>query len=155
VAVEMAHQLRAQGEEVPVLALFEFYSPEAKHSRTSSQYLSKKFKYYRDQINKLPQQKKIISILNGAYNVIVRNVKKLRKGREFVYDFQPYAGNVVLFKAKIRSAIFKDDPNMGWSNYFTGKMELYEIEGDHHTMFKEPGVNQLAEKLTEILDHDS
>ncbi len=35
---------------------------------------------------------------------------------------------------------------MGWSNYFTGRVELFTIEGNHKTMFNEPGAIQIGEK---------
>jgi thioesterase domain-containing protein len=46
---------------------------------------------------------------------------------------------------------FFRDPHMGWSAYVKGGIDLVEVEGDHHSIFEEPGVVTLAENLNRVM----
>ena len=46
--------------------------------------------------------------------------------------------------------LFLDDL-MGWGAYAAGGLELAVIEGDHHSIFRPPGVNQMAEKIVKAV----
>jgi hypothetical protein len=44
---------------------------------------------------------------------------------------------------------------MGWKNTFTGDVKMFEIQGGHgghNGIFTEPGVVQIAEKLSEVME---
>jgi thioesterase domain-containing protein len=46
--------------------------------------------------------------------------------------------------------LFLDDLN-GWGAYAAGGVELAFIEGDHHSIFRPPGLDQMAEKIAAAL----
>ncbi|HVG42378.1 MAG TPA: hypothetical protein VM888_12265, partial [Chitinophagaceae bacterium] len=50
-----------------------------------------------------------------------------------------------------RMGFFFRDPHMGWSAYVKGGIDLVEVEGDHHSIFEEPGVVTLAENLNRVM----
>ncbi len=68
------------------------------------------------------------------------------------YVIKPYPGKVILIKGKgSRMGFWYRDPQMGWSAYVKGGIELVELEGDHHSIFNEPSVIKLAENLARII----
>ncbi|HJY80086.1 MAG TPA: amino acid adenylation domain-containing protein [Candidatus Binatia bacterium] len=62
------------------------------------------------------------------------------------YVPQTYAGRVIFFQTRYN----QDIPQL-WENLLTGGIEIYHIPGDHHTMWREPNVQPLAEKLRAVL----
>ena len=169
VALEMAQQLTAKGEKVSFLALFDFYHP------TAIKPINNPIDFYKERLKHYYRELKSISIKEKAsllYQFIHRKLRKVKKRTskavhiklhnlpkikgyliaKNLYTAKPYNGKVLLFRSTIRTAIRSDDPWMGWFNYFTGKVELYTIDGDHKTMFKEPGAVQIAEKLKTNID---
>lgn len=58
----------------------------------------------------------------------------------------------MLFKSSVLTPGLIDDPLGGWSEHVTGEIEVLTVTGDHITIFKEPGVMELAEKLDAVLD---
>jgi thioesterase domain-containing protein len=67
------------------------------------------------------------------------------------YTYKPYSGRVVLFQATNRPLEIDDSPMMGWSDYFTGEVDLISISGGHLGMFREPAIRKTAEELNGIL----
>ena len=49
-------------------------------------------------------------------------------------------------------AIGAIDPQLGWGRLAPGKVEVYELTGEHTSIFREPNVLRLAEKLTACLE---
>jgi thioesterase domain-containing protein len=44
------------------------------------------------------------------------------------------------------------DPQLGWGRVVAGGVEVYEVAGEHVSIFREPNVRSLAEKLTNCLE---
>ena len=76
-------------------------------------------------------------------------VERANKQAARKYVPQVYPGKVALFRAIHKSAPegWQVDPQMGWSKLATGELEVYEVPGGHSTIFREPHVRVLAEKL--------
>jgi len=68
------------------------------------------------------------------------------------YEIKKYPGNVILFRGSKRKFWKKDDPLMGWSDYFTGEVETYAVKGRELDIFKEPGITKLAENIESSLE---
>jgi surfactin family lipopeptide synthetase A len=60
---------------------------------------------------------------------------------------KPYRGNAFIFRASDSAPSPYDDHRLGWASVARGGIECFEIEGDHVSMFEEPAVRLLAEKL--------
>lgn len=160
VALEMAQQLTAKGEEVAFLALFEFYYPAV----IKPFKLKERFEFYYEELKNLTAGKKLQLLSDLLYRQIRRFKRKTTKVIDVkfrnlpdksgyfigkgLYTAKPYQGKVLLFKSSIRTLRIIEAPLMGWSNYFSNA-ELFIVEGNHKTMFYNPGSVQIAQKLNE------
>jgi len=158
VALEMAQQLTAEGEKVTFLALFEFYSPAVMKPFD----LKERIQYYYHQLGELSIQKKMMLF----YELLCEQARRVKKRTSKVidtkirnlpdksgyligkglYSAKPYHGKVLLFKSSVKTIRIMDSDWMGWSEHFDNA-ELFTIEGNHKTMFYNPGSIQIAEKL--------
>ena len=79
------------------------------------------------------------------------------------YVPQVYPSKITLFRASEPSVFTKlylptpedwynRDPLHGWSNLADGGLEIHDVPGDHFSLFEEPHVQVLAEKLRACLD---
>ncbi len=159
VAYEMAQQLRAQEQEVSLLALFDTY-PGKMESRASQM----------RNLSKLPLKEAVTFLVKKGSFVLMtlrkrlelrmlprplRNVRQACAKAAAGYNVQPYDGQVTLFRAKEKSAGSLDDPYAIWWRVAAGGVDLREISGDHLSLLKEPQVRLLAEELNDALDHPS
>jgi thioesterase domain-containing protein/acyl carrier protein len=159
VAYEMAQQLRAQDQEVSLLALFDTY-PGKMESRASQM----------RNLSRLPLKEALTFILKKGSFVLMtlqkrlelrmlptalRNVRQACAKAAAGYDVQPYDGQVTLFRVKEKSAGSLDDPYAIWWRVAAGGVDLREISGDHLSLLKEPQVRLLAEELNSALEHSS
>lgn len=159
VAYEMAQQLRAQDQEVSLLALFDTY-PGKMESRGSQL----------RNLRKLPLKEAASFLVKKGGFVLMtlrkrlelqmlpralRNVRQACAKAAAGYDVQPYDGQVTLFRVKEKSVGSLDDPYAIWWRVAAGGVDLREISGDHLSLLKEPQVRLLAEELNGALDHPS
>jgi aspartate racemase len=159
VAYEMAQQLRAQEQEVSLLALFDTY-PGKMESRSAAM----------RNLSKLPLKEAVSFLVKKGIFVMstlgkrlelqmlpkpLRNVRQACAKAAAGYDVQPYDGQVTLFRVKEKSAGSLDDPYAIWWRMAAGGVDLREISGDHLSLLKEPQVRLLAEELNDALDHPS
>ncbi len=167
-AYEMARQLRSLGKEVLLLTLFDMKSPAFWRSYRgwrkfavpaylklesalnhlqkapgilygqARQYFLERMTNYRLPAPKGDREK---GLLKGA------GEEPWRIQYRTVFDYRPEPCDtpVVLF----RSPVFLDkgwfhDPQLGWGPVARGGLTVYEMPGDHGTMFLEPHVQRLA-----------
>jgi thioesterase domain-containing protein len=64
------------------------------------------------------------------------------------YVPKPYAGKLVLFRSREEPTGWFFDPHAGWDGVAAGGVELHMVDGDHFTMFQEPGAGQIAAAMT-------
>ena len=67
------------------------------------------------------------------------------------YRAKPYRGRISLFRVANRHPGYIHDPDLGWGGLAGGGVEVYEIPGDHVTLWREPNVRVLAQKLGHCL----
>jgi amino acid adenylation domain-containing protein len=63
------------------------------------------------------------------------------------YVPRSYPGAMTLFRSSHEPAGRFLDPLMGWGDFVEGGIELVVLEGDHFSIFQEPGVSQLARRI--------
>ncbi|MHB9105595.1 MAG: non-ribosomal peptide synthetase [Armatimonadota bacterium] len=170
VAFEMGLQLRAQGEQVAMVALVEAYGPKRpyRHSfqfrfqrlkaRTSDlspwergQQAARGLKHWiSDQLHGAAYR--VLSRLNLASPRTLRRLDKIAFYRDIIrgYDGAVHPGDVLLFRSE-GHAYFDRDPLLWWRGYVEGEIEVYEIAGLHSTFLEEPHVQVLGEKLAGCL----
>jgi aspartate racemase len=152
VALEMARQLLACGEEVKVLALVDTYVEPSLSlfgrfltlsAKQKATYISGKLKRYRTGI------KRRIDFL-----FLPRAVKQVRQScaaAEERYRPQIYPGRITLFRASERGLRGVEDSGGGWLQY-AADLKVYELNGDHGNILNEPVVEFLAVRLCACLD---
>ena len=63
------------------------------------------------------------------------------------YEPKAYSGRITLFRSTHEPTGWMFDPLAGWGRYAQGGIELAMVEGNHFTMFQDPGATQMAERI--------
>jgi amino acid adenylation domain-containing protein len=163
-AFEVARQLRAAGEDVPLLALGHTMNPVAFQKITSAQMRMSKARYHLGVWGNLPIGKRLDYAFDRARGLMedvgVADIAE-REGRyrvfaaqmeQAAYGYFPgdYDGVVALFQPAERLAVLDSRP--GWSEVVRGSLESFDIPGTHGTMAEPPNVATFALRLNEALD---
>jgi amino acid adenylation domain-containing protein len=163
-AFEVARQLRAAGEDVPLLALGHTMNPVAFQKITSTQMRMSKARYHLGVWSNLPIGKRLDYAFDRARGLMedvgVAEIAE-REGRyrvfaaqmeQAAYSYFPgdYDGVVALFQPAERLAVLDSRP--GWSEVVRGSLESFDVPGTHGTMAEPPNVATFAQRLNEALD---
>jgi thioesterase domain-containing protein len=155
VAYEMAQQLRAQGEEVGFLGLFDTYTGNWSKPSLILKLL------------RLPPRQSFALVYKRAGRYLreakidiealflPRHLKQVRKALHRASDAyvpKPYLGKITFFRASEKSVRDSDDPNSGWGELAGGELEIHDVPGDHNIMLAEPQVCVLAQQLKVSLE---
>jgi amino acid adenylation domain-containing protein len=180
VAFEMARQLKAMGQEVNMLAIFD---TNADHSYQFDDWALKmrkkfkrqfpKFKFILRSFKKYPADTMAyqIGFLKKKFNHLLISagiVKKIDAKEEHLdfadkindkhniafekYKLDPYNGSIDLFRVKNRMYFLDDPVYLGWKPYALQGIDVHEISGDHKTFLVGPNVKELSLVLGRILD---
>jgi len=153
VALEMARQLLAEGQEVGALVLIDTYvhGKQSLLQRFSSLPFDRKVAYV---TNKLSRYKKGIK-RRIDFMLLPPAVKQVRRScvaAENSYQPRLYLGRITLFRASERGLRGLEDAGGGWEQFAGGGLEVNELDGDHGNILNEPGVRILAARLCACLD---
>jgi surfactin family lipopeptide synthetase A len=172
IAYEIAQQLVRDGEEVALLAMLDahnqaYYKNPFKDGRYSS-----RIKFHLSNLLKLDASETtsyLLDRLDEARRKIERvawrltsdhtGEERLRNTDSIVhpafsrYEPQPYSGEIVLLQSAEWPVGPYFDFKLGWKDLVAGGIEFHSIPGDHRSMFSEPTVNIVAEKLDSHLTH--
>lgn len=172
IAYEIARQLVHDGEEVALLALLDahnqaYYKNPFKDGRYSS-----RIKYHLSNLLRLDASETsayLLDRLDEARRKIERvawrltsdhsGEDRLRNTDSIVhpafsrYEPQPYSGKILLLQSSDWPSGPYFDFRLGWENLVAGGIEFHSIPGNHPSMFIEPSVNVVAEKLSARLAH--
>ena len=179
-AYEMAQQLRAAGEEVPLLVLFDSNNPaylrsfqgwKAAHIRLFL--FVRKLLYHRRKIHRMSllsawklirERARKFELIAPRKPPLALNVEDEKNVEHFFqyswqvqyyaathYTPKPYDMPLVLLRSEaLQNGLFRD-PHLGWSKVALGGMHLFEMPGEHDHMFLEPDVQRLADSLKRCL----
>ena len=70
------------------------------------------------------------------------------------YSPGPYAGRLVLFRAKMRPLLHGFTPDLNWRQVVTGGVEVIQVPGNHGSILQRPNVDLLATQVQAVLDTD-
>jgi acyl-CoA synthetase (AMP-forming)/AMP-acid ligase II/thioesterase domain-containing protein/acyl carrier protein/NADP-dependent 3-hydroxy acid dehydrogenase YdfG len=170
VALEMAQLLRAEGEEVALLALLE---PDPIRFSTQMSRLASE-RSYRDRFKDLHYRlvtmgivyllkQQFLKVMSKLYQSLglslpqsVQIIKveeiNVQASRKYVAP-QTYPGKVSIFLTSEQTAKFAAS-QQSWTEIISGELEIHEVPGRHEdtlpdSFLKEPYVKVLAEKLKE------
>lgn len=150
VAFEVARQLKAEGQPIDKLIMFDTFGPDIniKSYDKSERSFWKNFKisfFYRKKsfLNKLRMF--ILKSLGlpvpleiRLFDMEMNNYKALWK-----YKPQKYRGDLYLIRAKLKDSGWYSDPLMGWGNTIEGEIKTYEIEGKHSEFIESPELGKV------------
>jgi amino acid adenylation domain-containing protein len=152
IAYEIARQLKASGQSVGLLALFETYTSEGVVPKTSVTYLREKILHLKSKFSSSTVSDMLGIVrkeLERSLGFAGRYIRGLMGSK---YLIQPYRGRIALFIATDGMVGSAKDPYLGWGRYCqTEDLEVYKVPGNHDTMFKEPHVKALADRLSDLL----
>jgi amino acid adenylation domain-containing protein len=180
-ALEVAQQLRAQGEQIALLMMIEVTNPVRRKeypkwkrliSTAQLKWHLLKFEYgYLGQVSRAQKFKYIggrfsrkASGINGSLWKWLRSSSAREKTRsnkspvEALYsaveDYQPmpYLGPIVLFRSIERTFGFGQDLRLGWADALGGELEICESPGNHYTIYMEPNVRELIRKIMSYVE---
>jgi amino acid adenylation domain-containing protein len=69
------------------------------------------------------------------------------------YDPRPYGGKILLIRSEQQPKPVFLDQGLGWGGFAAGGMKIVTVPGDHCTIFREPGVREIAKAISAALGH--
>jgi amino acid adenylation domain-containing protein len=173
IGYEMAQQLKAQGECVPLLVLFDSLNPAAVPSGASWRVLSGILRFHLAAMRGMKVRERLAyamgrvrweaSLMRSRIWRMSYQLRRLFRKRVpdhmidwlqiqsasvLRYQPKPYAGKVVLFRCEQISVRHYMDSTYGWGNLVEGGIEVIDLPGDHVAIFEEPVVFTLAHELS-------
>ncbi|HKQ36784.1 MAG TPA: amino acid adenylation domain-containing protein, partial [Verrucomicrobiae bacterium] len=182
VAYEMSRILRAEGEEVGLLAMFNSCPPNSAYTRARfgpqfvwrffanlGHLVVNSFKWTPEQrrgffLWKLRLIRKCLPGAARGENQIEDWVdlspfpddqKKLWETHIralMKYQPKPYEGRVTLFRSRAHQLMSSYDPQYGWGEFALGGVTVKVVPGAHERIVQEPNVKELAAQLGRILE---
>ena len=67
------------------------------------------------------------------------------------YEPRNYSGRVTILRSTQEPTGWFFDPLAGWGRFAQGGIELAMVEGNHFTMFQDPGASQMAHQMAKLI----
>lgn len=145
IALEVAHQLRAQGESVRLVALLDpLFLRYTKFELHCYEWLQRVCRVIAPL---LPGKQRLMRILNAMFQDqgLDANLTALAG-----YEPDVYSGEVVYYKAKW--SVFGTPMLIRrWKRIVPEKLKVVRVPGDHHTFIRPPHLAGLAQSLRAVL----
>jgi acyl transferase domain-containing protein/thioesterase domain-containing protein/aryl carrier-like protein len=169
IAYEMARQVTAAGESVPLVVLLDTITAAIEEipitMRTRFRqfaagpraYVTHLVKYHLHERRQRELVARLSAILASG-QIVPRELRELHLARAFgkaavAYRLQPWKGRVVLMRAEEMNATFDVlGETYGWDRIVDGEIELVRVPGDHNTLVLEPNASTLVRALRDTLD---
>jgi len=170
VALQMAHELKTQGEQVAFLGLLDTYNYS---HLPDEQYISKEvvmelsqetLSFPSEELQRLSIEQQAIFICeqDKQANLIPSEIERVLRVQasnyEAMHNYSPsfYPGTSFLFRAEKGLLSFSQDvsalePTLGWAEAIAN-IELHTIPGYHEYMVHQPNVSILAQKLKDCIE---
>jgi amino acid adenylation domain-containing protein len=175
VALEIAHQFRAAGEEVAFLGMIDSKSKDYEEQlaqMTSVQTkINRRVNRFRGNTGSLDPKSRAKYIYEKISTRSIRfaclaaatlHIKRVPAFMRSAYDInyvavqkyklRPYDGRLILFRASWQGEE-EGERDLGWGSIFSQGVEIHDLPGDHERIFLEPNIDQLANSLRESLAH--
>jgi thioesterase domain-containing protein len=179
VALEMAQQLLAAGEEIGLLCVLDTYLGEerpapngdadpqpdkpvmdwtqmllwfARHTSSVSAEDLRRFGTLEEQVSYAIEHG--VLPYNLDLSIALRYIKSGEDNTWAKRRYTPrtYPGRVVLLRALRGHVLKSPDPTLGWGRVAAGGLDIYEVPGDHLNMLERPYVQTVAEKIEACLN---
>jgi acyl-CoA synthetase (AMP-forming)/AMP-acid ligase II/thioesterase domain-containing protein/acyl carrier protein len=171
VAYEMARQLVDQGQSVGVVTLID-PPPVARGTSVSEQqllamlndFIPEPYRPLLTELRQLPlaERRRCFVEQVEIQKLVPPSIKTAQARRMYevfeaisqaVLDYQPepFSGKVHVLQARQQLSALGPQPPHGWNSLALGGVQYDTVPGDHLTMFHEPHIQVLAEKLRNCL----
>ena len=173
VVLEMAHQLRAAGEDVALVGMIDSKSKDYEEQLTRltpvQTKLNRRVNRFVGNTDRLDWKSRAKYIQEKMTTRAIRficmaaaamHMKRVPAFMRSAYDInyvavqnykvRPYDGKLVLFRASYQGEE-EGEYDLGWSSIFKQGVEIHDLPGDHERIFLEPNIDQLATSLRESL----
>jgi thioesterase domain-containing protein len=176
IALEMAQQLHSQGQDVAFLALIDTPGPGAYTAKPLPARLVGHLRNVR-KFGLSYARKKAVNMLRRLGWALSDRLASPRRASSrmapeqprvrdvlanaaALYQVRPYHGRATLFALTARDGMSDSlfdpelgqiDPYLGWTPIARGGVDLHEVPGEHVSVFHEPYVSILGDKLRECL----
>jgi thioesterase domain-containing protein len=170
IAYQMAKRAAASGEEMAALLLIDASVPEGRVPDSVEERLDRLARAVDDSAPAVEQWealgladdvRRIAAALgveqgNGSGGATEADrvlLQRLTAHTRAIVTFEPepYAGEVVLYRAGIRPENERRDPTLGWDRLALGGVEVCVVPGDHLGIMRSPNVEILAAAMKERL----
>jgi amino acid adenylation domain-containing protein len=177
VAFEMAQQLKAEGQEVALLAMLDAYAPGyPQRLPWVRRQIGQRVAYHvgnlrrrgphewlnycleKGKIVKARTEKRLMKFASKLYlgfgrplPTALQEVQDIPRPRHNPYTPSVYPGEIVLFRPSQQPQSYYHLPDMGWGGLAAGGLEIYEVPGRFGAIIKEPHVRVMAEHLRRCL----
>lgn len=147
ISIEMAYQLEKCGEEVAFLGSFDGWGSYPDMLRSRAFFEANMYRQYHEMQHKFLAKK----ILKSEK---LLDLQWQRSTLLADYKLPFLKSKLTLFKPTETMMVFRemDAPLNHLERYFAQPIDLHHLPGNHETMFEEPHVKQLAEKLKACLE---
>ncbi|WP_156753676.1 type I polyketide synthase [Actinokineospora pegani] len=181
-AFETARQLTALGDEVELLFLIDTIIPLRKTDKPTAEFLHNRLRLFIEHIEQtyqvdlgLPESEWLGLDEDAQQDLVMQRLRERVSGMgEAVLEHQqtsyldariaerytptPYAGHVLLFRAKdphpltttLDPRYLRTDDALGWDE-FCADLDIVRVAGDHITVIDPPHVAVVADRLTALL----
>ncbi|MGJ8603513.1 MAG: SDR family NAD(P)-dependent oxidoreductase [Marivita sp.] len=172
-AYDIAHHLRAMGDEVALVVLLDTPLPQRRplHRRdrlliqwqeTRRKGLAYPFVWLRNRIRWEIEKRKATGETRTAHSFHNAEIEQAFLHAVSTYEMQPWGGRIALFRPPLvgtwtvsdgrlvnheRAYLFDDND---WGQY-APQIEVFEVSGDHDSMVLEPNVRVLASYLRNVI----
>ena len=173
VVLEMAHQLRAAGEEVALVGMIDSKSKDyevqltrltnvqTKVNRRVTRFMGNTDRLdWKSRVKYVHEKLTTRAIRFACMAAAALNMKQVPAFMRSAYDInyvavqnytvRPYDGKLILFRASYQGEE-EGEYDLGWSSIFKQGVEIHDLPGDHERIFLEPNIDQLASSLRESL----
>jgi thioesterase domain-containing protein len=153
VAYEMAQMLKARGQTIGLLIMFETFERATVIPKTSFWFYPRKLAIYAHRLRTISWGEKYQFIIKSVKNIFSPAQVDKSNARKKSYKPEIYTGDVVLFKSEEAEVVTIDAPYMGWKPYITGSLELYQTAGTHiGIMYGDKYAKIMSSKMKECLE---
>ncbi|MEO7687827.1 MAG: amino acid adenylation domain-containing protein [Sphingomonas sp.] len=163
-AFAVASQLRAAGEDVPLLMLVHAFHPVKARKIGAARFFLSKLRFHIAKSLDQPKGKKLgyfferlqgmsdaAALAGGREAVLQPKLRSALDRAALYYEPPPYDGDVVLFQPSDHPDVL--DFEVDWANDVTGNFTAHIVPGGHRTMLEPPFVDSFAAMLKPALDH--
>jgi len=164
VALEMARRLRAAGDDVPLLVIFDTYMPgtlEWNGFRWAQDIIWSAPRRLRALASRRSRESQPVDAVPKPASKISREIAaagqcevEIRNRARTCYEPAPYEGRVLLIRAQDQRAVragYRTNPCLGWERIAGPRLSVRESPGSHLTILRKPAVDVVAEILLEHL----